>query len=99
MMQAVQMSIADCRYAGALREALTRSCAWHVESVESQIERYLGHLRTALWSTDDKLVVPHGHPECHGCLLENVCSEGREDGDGHQLWTIKFAALTRPRPP
>lgn len=34
MMQAVQMSIADCRYAGALREALTRSCAWHVESVE-----------------------------------------------------------------
>jgi hypothetical protein len=34
MMQSVQLSIADGRYAAAVREALTHSCAWHVESVE-----------------------------------------------------------------
>ena len=34
MMQTVQLSIADGRYAATVREALARSCAWHVESVE-----------------------------------------------------------------
>lgn len=34
MMQTVQLAIADGGYAAALRDALTRSCAWHVESVE-----------------------------------------------------------------
>lgn len=34
MMQAVQLSIADGVYATAVREALSRSCAWHVESVD-----------------------------------------------------------------
>jgi hypothetical protein len=33
MMQRVQLAIADGMYASALREALSRSCAWHVESV------------------------------------------------------------------
>ena len=33
MMQTVQLSIADSQYAAAVREALSRSCAWHVESV------------------------------------------------------------------
>ena len=33
MMQTVQLAIADGMYATALREALSRSCAWHVESV------------------------------------------------------------------
>jgi hypothetical protein len=33
MMQTVQLAIADGMYAAALREALSRSCAWHVESV------------------------------------------------------------------
>jgi len=33
MMQTVQLAIADGTYATALREALSRSCAWHVESV------------------------------------------------------------------
>ena len=32
MMQSVQLSIADGRYAAAVREALARSCAWHVET-------------------------------------------------------------------
>ena len=32
-MQTVQLAIADGMYAAALREALSRSCAWHVESV------------------------------------------------------------------
>lgn len=34
MMQTVQLSIADSGYAGAVRLALSRSCAWHVESVD-----------------------------------------------------------------
>jgi hypothetical protein len=33
MMQTVQLVIADGMYAAALREALSRTCAWHVESV------------------------------------------------------------------
>src|SRR5450631_707233 len=33
MMQTVQLAIADGMYAASLREALSRSCAWHVESV------------------------------------------------------------------
>ncbi len=33
MMQTVQLAIADGIYAAALREALSHSCAWHVESV------------------------------------------------------------------
>jgi len=34
MMQTVQLSIADGQYAATVREALSRSCAWHVESVD-----------------------------------------------------------------
>jgi hypothetical protein len=34
MMQSVQLSIADSQYANMVREALTRTCAWHVEAVE-----------------------------------------------------------------
>ncbi len=34
MMQTVQMSIADDRYAASVQEALSRSCAWHIEAVE-----------------------------------------------------------------
>ena len=34
MMQRVQLSIADSVYMAAVREALSRSCAWHVESVD-----------------------------------------------------------------
>ncbi len=34
-MQTVQLSIADGPYAAAVREALSRSCAWHVETVDS----------------------------------------------------------------
>lgn len=32
-MQTVQLSIADSQYAATVRDALSRSCAWHVESV------------------------------------------------------------------
>jgi hypothetical protein len=34
MMRNVQLSIADAKYAAAVREALCRSCAWHVEFTE-----------------------------------------------------------------
>jgi hypothetical protein len=35
MMQTVQLAIADGIYAAALREALSHSCAWHVEAVSN----------------------------------------------------------------
>jgi hypothetical protein len=34
VMQAVQLSIANGVYAATVREALSRSCAWHVEAVD-----------------------------------------------------------------
>jgi hypothetical protein len=34
MMQTVQLAITDGVYAAAVHEALSHSCAWHVESVE-----------------------------------------------------------------
>ena len=34
MMQTVQLSIADAQYANTVREALSRTCAWHVVTVE-----------------------------------------------------------------
>ena len=34
MRQTVQLAIGDGRYAAAVREALSHSCAWHVESVD-----------------------------------------------------------------
>ena len=34
MMQSVQLSIADGRYAATVREALSRTCAWHIEAVD-----------------------------------------------------------------
>src|SRR3954469_7823958 len=36
MMQTVQLSIADGRFEASVREALLRTCAWHVESVNAQ---------------------------------------------------------------
>ena len=34
IMQTVQLSIADGQYGATVREALTRSCAWHVQPVD-----------------------------------------------------------------
>ncbi len=34
MLQTVQITLSDGAFSAAVREALTRSCAWHVESVD-----------------------------------------------------------------
>lgn len=34
MMQSVQLSLSDQRFAATVREAVSRNCAWHVESVQ-----------------------------------------------------------------
>ena len=50
-MQSVQLAIADCRYAAMVREALSRSCAWHVEIGRAPgpvAERRLGPGRTGI---------------------------------------------------
>src|SRR5215469_14381404 len=34
MMRTVQLSITDAQYLAAVREALSRNCAWHVDSLD-----------------------------------------------------------------
>jgi len=62
MMQTVQLSITDCGYAAALREALCRSCAWHVETVDRPDQSQSSVLvldETAF----DRLPLPLSNPE------------------------------------
>jgi hypothetical protein len=62
MMQTVQFAIADGMYAAALREALSRSCAWHVEAVgrPDPSQRCVMVLdQSAL----ERLPLPLSHPE------------------------------------
>jgi hypothetical protein len=62
MMQRVQLSIVDGQYAAAVREALSRSCAWRVESVEA-----LDLCPHCVWVLDevgfDRLPLPLVNPE------------------------------------
>jgi len=62
MLQTVQLSIGDGKYAAALREAVARSCAWHVELAERpDPERY------GVLVLDEasflRLPLPLAHPE------------------------------------
>jgi hypothetical protein len=62
MLQRVQLSIADGQYAAIVREALSRSCAWHVEAVEQpDLSRH------DVMVLDDqafaRLPLPLSHPE------------------------------------
>lgn len=61
-MQTVQLAIADSRYEAAVREALARSCAWHIESVgvrNAAQDTVLVLDETAL----ARLPLPLAHPE------------------------------------
>jgi hypothetical protein len=62
MMQTVQLSIADCKYAAELREVLCRSCAWHVETVDRPDQA-----QTAVLVIDEaafeRLPLPLSNPE------------------------------------
>jgi hypothetical protein len=62
MMQTVQLSIADGPYLAAVREALSRSCAWHVETVEHPDPRHQCVL-VLDESAFARLPLPLSHPE------------------------------------
>jgi len=62
MMQTVQLSIADGPYATAVREALSRSCAWRIESVDHPDPSHECVL-VLDESAFDRLPLPLSHPE------------------------------------
>ena len=62
MMQTVQLAITDGAYAAAVQEALSHSCAWHVEAVDRPDPTRLGVLvldQPAL----ERLPLPLANPE------------------------------------
>jgi len=62
MMQTVQLSIADGVYAAAVREALSRSCACHVEAVERP-DPALPGVMVLDQTTFERLPLPLVNPE------------------------------------
>jgi len=62
MVQTVQLSIADQVYGAAIREALARSCAWHVEPVPSPDPSLQG-VMVLDWIAFSRLPLPLSNPE------------------------------------
>jgi hypothetical protein len=62
MMQTVQLSIADPVYGAAVREALSHTCAWHVEPVGSPDPSQNG-VMVLDWAAFAKLPLPLHNPE------------------------------------
>lgn len=62
MMHTVQLAIADEQFAAAVREALARSCAWHVESVDRPDPERQGVLVLDEFAFA-RLPLPLSHPE------------------------------------
>ena len=105
MMQTVQLSITDAEYAAAVREALSRSCAWHVESVSSPGQEQncvlvldeFAFARLALPLCNPERVVLISHPD--PLLLAQAWEAGivsvvsREDSINTVLLAIMAAAL------
>lgn len=62
MMRTVQLSIADARYAAALREALSQSGPWQIETVERP-ELMRPSVAVLDESAFDRVPLPLAHPE------------------------------------
>jgi hypothetical protein len=62
MVQTVQLSIADPVYGAAIREALARSCAWHVESAPAPDPSLQG-VMVLDWTAFSRLPLPLSNPE------------------------------------
>ena len=105
MMQSVQLSIGDGQYAAAVREALTHSCAWHVESVEcpdpSQHcvivldEAAFGRLRLPLTNPERVVLITRKDPQALAQAWEVgiVSVVSAEDPINTVLLAIMAAAL------
>ncbi|HWC97030.1 MAG TPA: hypothetical protein VG456_09780 [Candidatus Sulfopaludibacter sp.] len=105
MMQTVQLSITDSDFAAAVREALSRSCAWHVESVDHP-DLALQQVLVLDELAFDRLPLPLSNPERivlisrpDPLLLAQAWDAGivsvvsREDSIGTVLLAIMAAAL------
>jgi hypothetical protein len=112
MMQTVQLSIADDRYAASVREALSRSCAWHVEAVERPDLSRRGVMvldeqafaRLPLPLSNPGRVVLIAHKELQAPQLAQAWEAGilsvvsDEDSIGTVLLAIMAAALRAEKP-
>ena len=112
MMQSVQLSIADCQYANTVREALSRSCAWHIEAVEQPDFSYHGVMvldeeafaRLPLPLSNPERVVLIAHREPQAPQLAQAWEAGivsvvsEEDPLSTVLLAIMAAALRVEKP-
>lgn len=112
MMQSVQLSIADGQYASTVREALSRSCAWHIEAVEQPDfschgvmvldEEAFGRLPLPLSNPERVVLIAHKEPQAPQLAqaweagILSVVSE--EDPLSTVLLAIMAAALRVEKP-
>jgi hypothetical protein len=112
MMQSVQLSIADGRYAATVREALSRSCAWQIEAVEQPDlsrhgvmvldEQAFARLPLPLSNPERVVLIAHKEPEPSQLAqaweagIVSVVSE--EDPLNTVLLAIMAAALRVEKP-
>jgi len=62
MLQTVQLALSDGAFSAAVRDALSRSCAWHVEPVERP-ESSRGCVLVLDEAAFDRLILPLANPE------------------------------------
>ena len=112
MMQTVQLSIADGQYAASVRDALSRSCAWHIEAVDSPDQSRHGVIvldeqafaRLPLPLSNPECVVLIAHKELQGLQLAQAWEAGivsvvsDEDSLNTVLLAIMAAALRVEKP-
>jgi hypothetical protein len=114
MMQSVQLSIADGRYAATVREALSRSCAWQIEAVEQPDlsrhgvmvldEQAFARLPLPLSNPERVVLIAHKKPEPSQLALAQAWEAGivsvvsEEDPLNTVLLAIMAAALRVEKP-
>ena len=92
MMQTVQLSITDALYAASLREALSRNCAWHVESVERPDPSCHG-VMVVDQDTFERLSLPLSNPE------RIVLISRKEPGLLAEAWEAGIVSVVSPEDP
>ena len=92
MMQTVQLSITDALYAASLREALSRNCAWHVESVERPDPSRHG-VMVVDQGTFERLPLPLSNPE------RIVLISRKEPGLLAEAWEAGIVSVVSPEDP
>ena len=100
MMQTVQLAIADGMYAAALREALSRSCAWLVESVDRP-DPSEACVLVLDQSALQRLPLPLSNPERIVLITpkdSQLMAEAWEAGVLHGVQHVLAVGTAQPRP-